>query len=85
MILAKTDAKAAVGYARRSTDRQEQSIGDQKRTVENWAEADGLELLDWYVDDAIMRTTGSAWVIRHRQKVNSLKTVRPCALALPLF
>jgi site-specific DNA recombinase len=49
----RTDMKAAVGYARRSTDRQEQSIGDQKRAVETWAEAEGLQLLDWYVDDAI--------------------------------
>ena len=53
MILAKAGTGAAVGYARRSTDRQEQSIGDQKRAVESWAEAEGLRLLDWYVDDAI--------------------------------
>ncbi len=43
----------AVGYARRSTDRQEQSINDQKRAVESWAEAEGIKLVDWYVDDAI--------------------------------
>ena len=53
MILPKTGTRTAVGYARRSTDRQEQSIGDQKRAVESWAEAEGLRLLDWYVDDAI--------------------------------
>ncbi len=45
--------RLAVGYARRSTDRQEQSIADQRRAVELWAKEHGYELLDWYVDDAI--------------------------------
>jgi len=43
----------AVGYARRSTDRQEQSIGDQRDTVETYAMQHGYEIIDWYVDDAI--------------------------------
>jgi len=46
-------SKAAVGYARRSTDRQEQSIPDQERAVRVFAAEQGYELLDWYVDDAI--------------------------------
>ena len=45
--------KLAVGYARRSTDRQEQSIGDQRRAVEAYAVRNGCEIIDWYVDDAI--------------------------------
>jgi len=43
----------AVGYARRSTDRQEQSIADQRRAVEAYAAQHDCAILDWYVDDAI--------------------------------
>jgi hypothetical protein len=45
--------RRGVGYARRSTDRQEQSIGDQKRAVEAYALREDIHILDWYVDDAI--------------------------------
>ncbi len=45
--------RLAVGYARRSTDRQEQSIADQRRAVEAYALREGIEIRDWYVDDAI--------------------------------
>src|SRR5689334_2935428 len=47
----------AVGYARRSTDRQEQSIPDQQRAIEGFCEQRGLRLLRWYVDDAISGTS----------------------------
>lgn len=50
-------ALAAVGYARRSTDRQEQSIPDQKRAVERYSTEHGLTLLRFYVDDAISGTS----------------------------
>ena len=46
----------AVGYLRRSTDRQEQSIPDQKRACEHYAEEHGLRVLRFYVDDAISGT-----------------------------
>ncbi len=59
MILAETEKGAAIGYARRSTDRQEQSIGDQKRAVENWAEEQGLRLFEWDIDDAISGAAAS--------------------------
>ena len=49
--------RCAVGYLRRSTDRQEQSIPDQKRAVEQFAEEQGLTLLRCYVDDAISGTS----------------------------
>ena len=42
-----------MGYARRSTDRQEQSVGDQRKAVEAYAAKEGYSILDWYVDDAI--------------------------------
>jgi len=45
--------KPAVGYLRRSTDRQEQSIGDQRRVIEAYAVNSGYDVLDYYVDDAI--------------------------------
>ena len=49
--------RPAVGYLRRSTDRQEQSIGDQRKAIERYASEQGFELLDFYVDDAISGTT----------------------------
>ena len=49
--------RPAVGYLRRSTDRQEQSISDQRKAIERYAEEQGFELLDFYVDDAISGTT----------------------------
>lgn len=48
---------SAVGYLRRSTDRQEQSIGDQKAVVERFAAENGLRLSHFYVDDAISGTS----------------------------
>lgn len=47
----------AVGYCRRSTDRQEQSIPDQKKTIERYCAEQSLTLLRWYVDDAISGTS----------------------------
>ena len=49
----------AVGYVRRSTDRQEQSIADQKLAIETYAAAHGLKLLRFYIDDAISGTNTS--------------------------
>ena len=45
--------KPAIGYLRRSTDRQEQSIGDQRRVIEAYAVNNGYDLLNYYTDDAI--------------------------------
>lgn len=47
----------AVGYIRRSTDRQEQSIPDQKKAIEGYAAEHGLRLGQFYVDDAISGTS----------------------------
>ena len=47
----------AVGYVRRSTDRQEQSIPDQKKALEQYAAEHGLRLAKFYVDDAISGTS----------------------------
>ncbi|TKJ33057.1 MAG: hypothetical protein CEE38_21500 [Planctomycetes bacterium B3_Pla] len=47
----------AVGYVRRSTDRQEQSIPDQKKALEQYAVEHGLKLAKFYVDDAISGTS----------------------------
>ncbi len=47
----------AVGYVRRSTDRQEQSIPDQKKAIEGYVTEHGLRLTRHYVDDAISGTS----------------------------
>ena len=45
--------RLAVGYLRRSTDRQEQSLDDQRRAIEDHAEHHGFEIVHWYSDDAV--------------------------------
>jgi len=47
----------AVGYVRRSTDRQEQSIPDQKKVIETYAAEHDLSLVKFYTDDAISGTS----------------------------
>jgi len=47
----------AVGYVRRSTDRQEQSIPDQKKAIETYAAEHNLRLVKFYIDDAISGTS----------------------------
>jgi len=56
-VLPHQRAARAVGYLRRSTDRQEQSIPDQQRAVEVFAAEQGLRLLRCYTDDAISGTS----------------------------
>ncbi len=50
-------ARAAIDYVRRSTDRQEQSIPDQKKAIEKYTDENDLRLLRFYVDDAISGTS----------------------------
>ncbi len=47
----------AVGYVRRSTDRQEHSIDDQKMALKTYASENSLRLAKFYVDDAISGTS----------------------------
>ena len=49
--------QVAVGYLRRSTDRQEQSIPDQRKAIERYAAEQDLELARFFVDDAISGTS----------------------------
>ncbi len=46
-----------MGYVRRSTDRQEQSIPDQMKAIERYAAEQGLAVARWYTDDAISGTS----------------------------
>src|SRR5262249_14520023 len=43
----------AVGYVRRSTDKQEASLPEQKKAIQGYAAEKGYNILRWYEDDAI--------------------------------
>ena len=58
MIAAKT--VPAVAYLRRSTDRQEQSIGDQRREITRYAAENDYHIIREYVDDAISGTSADS-------------------------
>ena len=45
--------KNAVLYLRRSTEKQEQSIDDQRKVLEAYAKAEGYSILEEYTDDAV--------------------------------
>jgi site-specific DNA recombinase len=47
----------AVAYLRRSTDRQEQSLGDQRKEIIRYARENGYTVVREYVDDAISGTS----------------------------
>ena len=47
----------AVAYLRRSTDRQEQSISDQRAEITRWAAEHGYDVVREYLDDAISGTS----------------------------
>src|SRR6059036_1983907 len=48
---------SAVAYLRRSTDRQEQSLDDQRTAIKVYAAERGLPIIREYVDDAISGST----------------------------
>lgn len=52
--------KKAASYLRRSTDRQQQSIDDQRAAIERFAEIEGYVIVAEFVDDAISGATTSA-------------------------
>ena len=52
--------KPAVGYLRRSTTKQEQSLDGQRHAIEAFASRQDLRILRWYVDDGISGSTGEA-------------------------
>ncbi len=52
----------AVAYLRRSTNRQERSLEDQRREIETYAQQHGYRILRWYKDSGI---SGDATERRH--------------------
>ena len=52
-----TTSIPAVSYLRRSTDRQEQSLADQRQEIRRWAEQNGYSVVEEYIDDAISGTS----------------------------
>ncbi len=49
--------RPAAAYLRRSTDRQEQSLGDQRTEISRWARENGFGIIKEYIDDAISGTS----------------------------
>ncbi len=45
--------KLAVGYLRRSTDKQDESVEIQRKEIIRYAKRQGYKILDWYIDDGI--------------------------------
>jgi DNA invertase Pin-like site-specific DNA recombinase len=43
----------AAGYLRRSTNKQEKSLDDQRREIERYAAEHGYVIVRWYIDDGI--------------------------------
>ena len=60
----------AVGYVRRSTDRQEQSIPDQKKAIEAYAAESGFKLSKFYVDDAISIRLATCGLVKRQKGTN---------------
>ena len=48
--------KEGVGYVRRSTDRQEQSLEDQRKSIIAKAAELGYRIDNWFEDDAVFRS-----------------------------
>jgi site-specific DNA recombinase len=53
---------SAVGYVRRSSDKQEKSLPEQRASLERYAREHGYRIVRWYEDDAI---SGDATHKRH--------------------
>ena len=52
--------RPAVAYIRRSTDRQEQSLDDQRAAIQTYADGHGFEIQDWHQDDAVSGASAEA-------------------------
>jgi DNA invertase Pin-like site-specific DNA recombinase len=46
--------KKAAGYLRCSTNLQDQSIPDQKEAVQVFADSNGIEIIEWFIDEGII-------------------------------
>ena len=73
---------AAVGYLRRSTDRQEQSISDQRTAIERYAEEHGIRILRHYIDDGISGTSTAGRRAFNKLIADAKKPARDFALVL---
>jgi len=56
-MIATSNTIPAVAYLRRSTDKQEQSLGDQRLEVSRYADEHDYQIIREYVDDAISGTS----------------------------
>ena len=52
-----TSDKIAVGYCRVSTDKQrEESLDHQQREIQKYADENGIEVIEWYIDHGFSGT-----------------------------
>ena len=65
----------AIGYVRRSTNRQEESLEQQRAKLQNFAQGRGWELVEVYADDAIsgsqMHRAGLDSLVEHAERHGS--------------
>ena len=68
--------QVAVGYLRRSTDRQEQSIPDQRKAIERYAAEHDFELTRFFVDVRTNATTAPSAAIRPSTTFSAMARIR---------
>ena len=57
----------SAGYVRRSTDKQDQSIPDQKKAILEYAKQNHFKISEWFLDDGI-----SGKAIKGREKFQEI-------------
>jgi hypothetical protein len=79
MVQAIAAGVQAIGYVRRSTNRQEESLEQQREKLEAFAQARGWELVQVYADDAIsgsqMQWPGLEALIAHAERDSEVGVV----------
>lgn len=76
-----TDVTKAVAYLRVSTDEQQNGIAAQRRTIEQWAQANRVKVVSWHTDQGV---SGAAELDKRPQFLAALDAQREHAAGLIL-